>query len=287
MRAFAMCIVGALLCAAPRPAASADTPPPLPPRPLVLAVPPYLTAAEVERRFAPLAAYIGRTLGQPVAVRIGGSYAAHIEAIGRDEVDIAFIGPAGYVRVLERYGSKPPLGRFEVGHSPSLRGVIAVPQGSPLRTVAELRGHRFAFGDPESTMGYFAAAWLLRSCDVPLAALSAREFLGSHTNVALGVLAGDFDAGAMKREVYDEYAMRGLRILAELPPTPDYLFVTRADLPPAAVQRLRAALLALDQTAAGARILESLHPGLTRLLPVSESDYQGVRDMIRAVGRAP
>jgi phosphonate transport system substrate-binding protein len=153
-----------------------------------------------------------------------------------------------------------------------------------VRSIADLRGRRFAFGDPESTMSFYAPAWLLLKNGVPLDALAARRFLGSHPNVALAVLAGDFDAGALKREVYEAYAAMGLRVLAEVPPTADHLFVTRADFPPAAVAKLRAALLALDQTADGARILEALHPGLTRLLPVRESDYQAVREMIRAVG---
>lgn len=281
MRALALCIVGALLCAAPRLAAAADEPSP---RPLVLAVHPYLTTDEIERRFAPLAAYVGRTLGQPVTVRVGGSYAEHIEAIGHDQVDVAFMGPVPYVKMLERFGSKPLLARFEVAHQSNLYGVIVVPQRSPVRSIADLRGRRFAFGDPESTMSFYAPAWLMLKSGVPLNALGARRFLGSHPNVALAVLAGDFDAGALKREVYEEYAAKGLRILAELPPTPDHVFVTRADFPPAAVAKLRAALLALDRAADGAPILEALHPGLTRLLPADESDYRGVREMIHAVG---
>ena len=280
MRAGGACICGALLGLAPRFASAAE---PSPPRPLVLAVHPYLAPQEIEKRFAPLAAILARTLGAEVVVRVGGSYTKHINAVGRDQVDVAFMGPAAYVRMLDRYGSKPLLARFEVAHEPNLYGVIAVPQGSPLHTLAELRGRRFAFGDPESTMSYYVPAWLLMTSGVPLATLGDQRFLGSHPNVALAVLAGDYDAGALKREVYDQYAARGLRVLAELPPTPDHVFVTRADFPPASVAKLREALLALDQRADGRRVLAELHPGLTRLIPASESDYQTLRAMIRAV----
>jgi phosphonate transport system substrate-binding protein len=284
MRAWGACILGALLGLAPPLASAGDA---QPKRPLVLAVHPYLVPEEIERRFAPLAAFIGRTLGEDVVVRVGGSYAEHISAIGRDQVDLAFMGPAPYVRMLEHYGSKPLLARFEVAHQPNLHGVIVVAQASPLRTLAALRGRRFAFGDADSTMSYYVPAWLLIKNGLPLAALGGQSFLGSHPNVALAVLAGDYDAGALKREVYDEYAAGGLRILAELPATPDYLFVARADFPPATVVKLRAALLTLDSTAEGRRILTELHPGLTRLIPAAESDYQALREMISTVVAAP
>ena len=254
--------------------------------PLVLAVHPYLTAAEIVERFTPLADFIARTLGQPVVVRVGGSYAEHSVAIGRDQVDIAFLGPGPYVNVLDLYGPKPILGRFEVMHQANLFGVIAVTTASPLHSLAELKGRRVAFVDPDSTMGYYVPAWALVQAGTPVQALGAYRFLGLHPNVALAVLAGDYDAGALKREVYDEYAPRGLRILAELPPTPDHVFVTRANFPAQDVVRLRAALQGLHESADGRRILERLHPGLTRLIPGSPGDYQGLREMMRSLAAA-
>jgi phosphonate transport system substrate-binding protein len=279
-QAWVAVLFGALIGVAPGGARAADPPPA---QPLVLAVHPYLAAKEIQRRFAPLVEFLGRALGKAVVVRIGSSYAEQVDAIGRDQVDLAFMGPASYVRMLDRYGSKPLLARFEVANQPNLYGVIAVAKASPLRTLADLRGRRFAFGDPDSTMSYYVPAWMLMSAGLPLAALGDQRFLGSHPNVALAVLAGDFDAGAMKREVYDEYAPRGLRILVDLPPVPDHLFVTRSDLPPEWVATLRAALLGLGDTADGRRILGELHPGLTRLIPARESDYQDLRQMVRTV----
>lgn len=255
-------------------------------RPLVLAVHPFLTQAEILRRFTPLADFLGGALGAAVAVRIGGSYAEHIAAIGRDEVDVAFLGPVGYVEMLERFGPKPFLARFEVDHQPNLHGVIAVAQHSLVNSIADLRGRRFAFGDPDSTMSYVVPAWLLAQHGVPLDALGSHRFLGSHPSVALGILAGDYDAGALKREVYDEYAPRGLRILAELPPTPDHLFVTRANFPADRVLELRKSLLTMHETPRGAAILEQLHPGLTRLIPGSAADYQELGAMVRSLEAA-
>ncbi|NWG87803.1 MAG: phosphate/phosphite/phosphonate ABC transporter substrate-binding protein [Hydrogenophilaceae bacterium] len=255
-------------------------------KPLILAVHPYLPAKEIQQRFAPLAAYLGQTLGKPVEVRIGGSYDEHIEAIGRDRVDIAFMGPASYVRMLDQYGSKPLLGRFEVNHQPHLYGVIAVRQDSPLRALKQLKGKRFAFGDPESTMSHIVPHAMLKDAGVPLSALAEHRFLGSHKNVALAVLAGDFDAGAMKQEVFAEFAAKGLRALATTPPTPDHLFIARANLPAQEIEHLRRALLQIKDRPDAEAILEPLHNGLNALIPASEKDYAPLRRMMRGLETA-
>jgi phosphonate transport system substrate-binding protein len=254
--------------------------------PLILAVHPYLPAPEIQKRFAPLASHLGRVLGRAVEVRVGQDYDQHIAAIGQDEVDIALLGPASYVRMVDRYGKKPLLARFQVGDDARLYGVIAVMRDSPFKRLEDLRGRRFAFGDPESTMSHLVPRYLLLQAGLPLDALGEYRYLGSHRNVALGVLSGDFDAGAMKREVYDEYAARGLRALAVSPPTPDHLFVTRADLSAAEVARLRQAMLTLAAQPGGRDVLERLHPGLTALVAVKDGDYDGLRTMVRAVERA-
>ena len=73
--------------------ATAGTAPAAALEPLILAVHPYLPTTEIITRFTPLAEYLARVVGRPVTVRVGPSTGQHIEAVGRDSVDIAFIGP--------------------------------------------------------------------------------------------------------------------------------------------------------------------------------------------------
>jgi phosphonate transport system substrate-binding protein len=261
-------------------AAFADPPAPAP---YVLAVHPYLPAAELAARFRPLAEVLQRELGRGVSVRIGQDYSDHFEAIGRDQVDVAFLGPVEYVRVIGTYGQKPLLARFEVNHRTELHGVIFVRRGSPLRTLADLRGRRVAFGDPNSTMANVVPRWVLGRAGVPLSALAGYRFLATHEDIALAVLSGDYDAGAVKQEVFDRFRDRGLELLAELPTTPDHLFVARANLPAAEIERLRAVLLGLKDRPGGAAVLAGLHPGLSALVPVSDADYNPVRRMLREI----
>jgi phosphonate transport system substrate-binding protein len=196
------------------------------------------------------------------------------------------MGPVAYLHMVSQVGKKPLLARFEVNDQPNLYGVIAVRKDSELKDLKSLANKRFAFGDPESTMSHTVPRYLLLKVGIAKGLPAQHRFLGTHKNVALGVLVGDFDAGAMKQEVFDEFAPRGLRALAVTPGVPDHLFVTRANLPGADVERLRRALLRLKDQPDGPAILGKLHKGLTALVPATDADYAALRDMVRAVDAA-
>jgi len=251
----------------------------------VLAVHPYLSAPEIQKRFAPLAEYLGQQLGRPVQVRVGSNYEEHISFVGQDAVDIAYIGPAAYVAVVERFGPKPILARMQTKGKPYLSGVIFVRQDSDIRQLADLRGKRFAFGDPQSTMGSLMPRYVLREAGISLQDLGHVSHVFSHDNVVLGVLAGDFDAGAVRIDVYDEMASRGLRPIALLPAVSEHVFVTRSNLPPQDIARLRQALLQLAASPDGPRILHTISVDATGMEPASDADYDGVRKAVRALAK--
>lgn len=256
-------------------------------RALVLAVHPYLPAPEIHARFGPLAAYLTRRVGLPFEVRVGRDYAEHIEAAGTGAVDVAFMGPASYVALTRRFGARPLLGKLEVGGEPWLHGAIVVRKDSPLRSLPDLRGKRFAFGDPNSTMSHLVPRAVLGRAGVGVASLSGHEFVRSHDNVALGVLAGHFDAGAVKDETARRYESRGLRRLADLPPIAEHVFVARPDLPPQVVDGLRAALLELRATRAGLAILQRIRPEATGVIAADDRDYAQLRTLLSTLRDVP
>jgi phosphonate transport system substrate-binding protein len=254
------------------------------PTPLVLAVHPYLSTAEIQKRFTPLAAYLGKVMGRQVVVRVGRNYEDHIDAIGTNTVDIAFLGPVPYVIMVSKYGQKPFLARIALNGKPVLEGVIITRQDSPLHTLSDLRGKRFAFGDPDSTMATVLPLYFLKKAGVPKTDLASYEHLASHKNVALGVLTGDFDAGAVKTEVFEELQSRGLRILANLPTVPEHIFITRSDMPPAQVQVLRKALLELKNQPDGPAIMQAIHKDMTEMSAATDAEYNDLRKVLVDLG---
>jgi phosphonate transport system substrate-binding protein len=112
------------------------------------------------------------------------------------------------------------------------------------------------------------------------------EFLGSHDNVALGVLSGDFDAGAVKDEIFYKYQKQGLKELAATPEIPDHVFVARNSLPAALVKKIRSALFSMSGNLEGRRILSAIRNDVTGIVPVQDSDYQKLRLILNELAKS-
>ena len=250
-------------------------------QPIVLAIHPYLPFQELQRRYQPLADYLTEVLGKEVLVRIGRDYSEHITYVGKDQVDIAYMGPATYVRLVEKYGRKPLLARLEVNGNPVFHGYLVTNTNSGVRDIQTLRGKRLAFGDAASTMSHLVPRYMLLKAGVGIDELADFQFVGSHKNVALGVLSEAFDAGAVKEEVMEAFRDRGLKAIARSDPFSEHLFVARADAPEEFIDKVRTALYQLSDTQQGRMILSNIKQGVTALVPVADADYDNLRDVLK------
>ena len=246
---------------------------------LTLLIHPYLPPAELFKRFPPLTAYLTNETGKDVIVKISKGYQQHIDAVGKDQMDLAYMGPAAYVEMVEKYGKKPLLACQEINGKPFLHGMIIVKADSAIKTLADLAGKRFAFVDRESTMGYFLPRVMLQEAGVKMEQLGQADFLNSHPNVALAVLYGYYDAGAVKDETFYAYQGRGLKMLAQSPPIQEHVFLASSRLPAALVATIRQALLNLHDP----RILTGIQPTLTGLVAVKDEDYDPLRKIMQSV----
>lgn len=247
---------------------------------VTLGLQPYLPAAELELRFSPLVDYLSAVLGRPVELRIALSYAQHLNWLSRDAVDFSFVGPASYIDLVRRYGERPLLGRLEIAGQPSFEGTIFVRTDSPLRSLTELRGSLMAFGDEYSTMGYLVPRELMGQAGVTLYDLAGYRFLGNQRNVALGVLAGDYQAGAARSDIFAAYQSRGLRALAASPRVSEHLFVARQDLDSKLEQALRAALYDMRDQEEGRKALLVINSDVTGIVPASDCNYDSLRALL-------
>ena len=257
---------------------------------LIFAIQPYLTNNEIQKRFDPLAQYLSKELEIPVRVRIGRDYQHHIDYIGRGMVDIAFIGPAPYVKLTALYGKQSLLARLETHGTPYYLGMIITRIDSPFGDIKSLEGKRFAFGDPNSTLSYLVPIYMLWENGITLEKLNGFSFLHSQNNVALGVLSGDYEAGAVKEEIFKKYASQGLKAIATSPKIPEHVFISRVDLPDKMKNAVKKALFKLKATPEGRKIMEGIKGPTTNITTVKDSDYDELRKMInklREIGLTP
>ena len=221
-----------------------------------------------------------------MAIHIESTYDSHIHLVGTGGVDFAFLGPASYVKLTGKFGAFPLLAIYETEGSATYKGVIMVRQDSPIKTLSQLKGKRFAFGDINSTMSHLVPRYMLQKAGITVKDLGSYDFLANHENVVMGVLSGTYDAGAVREPVYQLYAAEGLRVVAASEPMPDHLFVARRGLPPDTVRKLSESLLSLKDSEEGKMVLRSLQKSLTALVPVRDKDYDKLRKVVEALRKA-
>jgi phosphonate transport system substrate-binding protein len=248
---------------------------------LIFGVHPYLPKEEIQQRFTPLIDYLSRQLGIPVALQVPKDYEVHIENVGNQVVDFAYMGPASYVELTQKYGKHPLLARLEINGKPFFHGYIVSANEQLVDNIALLKGKRFAFGSLHSTMSYLVPRHMLKEAGVSLDALGGYQFMGNHRNVALGVLLGEFDAGAVKEEVYAQFRKQGLHKVAISAPISEHVFIAKKKLADDKVEALRQAMYKLAQTDAGLKILGKIKKNITALVPVHDSDYDNLRIIMK------
>ncbi len=247
---------------------------------LILAVHPYLSHEALLKKFTPFANYLENETGMKVEVRIGTDYDEHIQYIGTNKVDIAYMGPASYVIMTQKFGPRPLLTSLEVNGKAYFEGNIIVRKDSEISSLKNLKGKSIAFGDPSSTMSYIVPHFMLHQAGVFADNAAPHEFLHSHDNVALGVLSGDFDAGAVKPGIFKKYASDGLRTIAVTPRISEHLFVTKSDLSEKLIKQLRDAMLNMKNSPEGMAALRSIKKSVTALVKVEDDDYANLRKIL-------
>jgi len=213
-------------------------------------------------------------LGRPVDIHLSifKSYDDGIDALAKGTIDFVRFGPAPYI-TAQRREPKVQLIAMEQEHGEKrFKGVVIVRNDSPIKTLADLRGKRFAFGDPNSTIGRYLVQAELVKAGIRAADLAGFKYLDRHDKVAAAVEVGDFDAGAVMKSAFDTANAKGtLRVLASFDNVTKP-WVARATLEAPVVEALRASLIGLRDPAA---LKELKVSGFTT---TSDDEYHFVRE---------
>jgi phosphonate transport system substrate-binding protein len=256
------------------------------PKKLVIGLLPGESAPTVMRLNEPLRAYLEQRLGLPVEMVVGANYAATGEALRFGRLDIAYLGPVTYL-LRARSAKLEPFARpsHEVV-GPTFQAVIIVPADSPAKSLADLKGGEVAFGDPASTSG----TWVPRYQLVAAGLVSGRDYtlrvLGAHDAVALAVASHKVAAGGLSMPVYNRLLKEGkidskaVRVLAESPAIPEYMWTFREGLDPTFREEIRKAFITVNDAEA-LKVFRA-----ESFIPAVDSDVELVRTWINAIQAA-
>ena len=256
------------------------------PQKLTVGLLPGESAPTVMRLNEPLRAYLERRLGLPVELVIGANYAATGEALRFGRLDIAYLGPMTYILRARRAKLEPIARPSHERVGPTFQAVVIVPADSPARMLADLKGGEVAFGDPASTAG----TWVPRFQLLQAGLVAERDYtlrsLGAHDAVAFAVANHRVAAGGLSKPIYERLQKEGrispdaVRVLAESPPIPEYMWTLREGLDPAFKEDIRAAFINITDK----DVLDVF--GAEAFIPCVDSDVDRVRAWIAAIQAA-
>jgi len=241
---------------------------------------PTTDPGKATREMQPLADYLKQKTSAPVEITVPTNYAAVVEALVNDQLDIGHLGGFTYVQASKRAGVKPLVQRER---DRDFHSLFVTQPASPIQSLADLKGHSFAFGDVNSTSGHLMPEYFMRENKVDADVYAKAIYTGGHDATLLSVANGKVDAGALDEAVFQRMTSQGkvepskVRVFWTTPPFFDYVWVARKGLDGKTADAVRDAFLALDPNDGQQKqILESL--SASKYVAANDSDYDKLRE---------
>jgi len=170
------------------------------------------------------------------------------EALQAGKVDLAFLGPAPYVKARYEFKAEPVAA--EAGE---LRSLLVVAKSSPIKTVEELRGKSLALGYEGSTTTHLLPLLLLSKHHLKSEDMSHVTFVGDQTKkIVDAVLDGSATAGGISETLFAAHKDQ-LRVLETSEPLPGALIVAHPKVGANVVKDLRTLFVTYVPTPASPR----------------------------------
>jgi phosphonate transport system substrate-binding protein len=244
---------------------------------------------ELQRKFKPLGDYLKKATGLEVEFVPVTDYAAVVEGLATNKLDLAWLGGFTYVqaRLRTNGGAVPIVQRAE---DATFTSRFIVPVNSTARTLADLKGKTFAFGAPSSTSGSLMPRYYLLQAGIdPERDFKSVAFSGAHDATVAFVAAGRAEAGVLNASVMDKLVenhnanVAKVRVLSITPPYFDYNWTVRPGLDPALTKKLTDAFLALDPGKPEMKEIMDLQRA-SKFIPTKNSNYDGIEAAARSAG---
>lgn len=250
-----------------------------------------ITPVDTVKYYQEIIEYIGDRIRHPVQMVHRRTYEEMDDLLERGEVKIAFICSAPYVKNRDKFGVEI-LAAPKVNGSSLYRSYIIVHNDSPVQTFAELKGKSFAFTDPKSNTGRIYPSYLLKTMEQEPERFFERVLYSFSHNKSVEMVAKKIVDGAAVENLVYEYLRRSgspytrqTRIIKRSPPFGIPPVVAVRDIDPVLRAKVKEALLSMHNTERGKAILEAMM--IEGFVEVPDSNYDGIREMERAVSRVP
>lgn len=247
--------------------------------------PPDEKPDEIIRKNKPLLEYLRKATGVPkVEIIVPENYTAAVEQMALGKLDLVYFGGLTYV-LAKRDVDVTPIVRGAKGGTTDNFTFIIVRNDSGIKTLEDLKGRTFAFGDVASTSGHLMPhQGLLQMGINPKTDFKKLVYTGAHDKTAMAVYEGMVEAGAMSSRMLPNLIEQGkikgedIRIIWKSEPFADYPWAARTSLGSKLIGKLADVFILLDD------------PEMLKLLKVegyektTDADFEGIRKAAYALG---
>ena len=244
--------------------------------------------------YSDLGDYIEEQTGMDVEVYEVGSYEAGIEALRTGKADMNLFSSFSYYLAHQR-AEIEPLVSVSMGNDGTGDTIIVTQADSEINSVEDLKGHSFSFVDPASTSGHIVPKYFLMnefglddSDDLEKEIFSQVSFAGSHDTSLIGVINGQYDAGACVKMVADMLEESGMisadqyKVIAETSLEGNTsIMAIRSEIPQDTKSALKEALLAYDNSEFFQSFLNSPE---ARFVEPNEEGIEMIEDVAEKLG---
>lgn len=227
--------------------------------------------------------YIGSGLGRKVQLIQRKTYGEINKLLGKGRIDIAFICSGPYVTGKEKYGFDL-LAIPEVQKNTFYQSYLIVNTSSSFRQLKDLKGHLFAFTDPESNTGKMVPTyWLSQMGEEPKDFFEKTIYTYSHDNSILAVARNLVDGATVDSLIWEYYHQKNpvftskTRIIKKSEPYGIPPIVASGNLSAKLKKTIRHLLFAMHLDLEGQKILSEL--GIDRIIPATDQWYESIQKM--------
>ncbi|MDH4566823.1 putative selenate ABC transporter substrate-binding protein [Pseudomonas sp. BN414] len=242
---------------------------------------------ELLRKFKPLGAYLEKQLGMKVEFVPVADYAAVVESLAADRLDMAWLGGFTFVQTRLKTGNAIPLVQREQDEKFTSKFISADPA---VKSLQDLKGKTFAFGSVSSTSGSLMPRYFMQKDGiVPEQYFSRVAYSGAHDATVAWVQAGKVDGGVLNASVWQKLVDAGkvdtnkVKVFATTPTYYDYNWTVRGTLDPALAEKIKQAFLALDPANPEHKAILDLQAA-SRFIPTKPENYAGIEEAARSAG---
>ena len=251
--------------------------------PLRLGIFPRYNYTETLKGFTPLAEHLARALDRRVEIETASDFSTFWQAVAARRYDIVHFNQYHYIKAHREL-------RYEViahnreGGSDTIKGALLVRRDSGIERLADLKGKRILFGGGRDAMqAYILTTYLLRRAGlkpgdyVELFAINPpNAVIATYQRHADAAGAGD---RSLAMPVVTEHInTEEMKLLAVSEAVAHLPWAVKAELDPALRQRIRAALLALNDNESGRAVLAAAK--LTGFAATRDADYDPLRRIV-------